>query len=127
MVAGPDILRQSQINQRPQRHKHAPLQRLGLAEQKATGEVVQAKRENRVATMLVPIGGMVLLYLVVSLAGSSAGATHVAISLVELAAFAVVLFVVVRPLLDRFLLDRYRKRHTLDTPVLALLLALAMA
>ena len=39
--------------------------RLGLAEQKATGEVVQAKRENRVATMLVPIGGMVLLYLVV--------------------------------------------------------------
>ena len=42
-----------------------PLQRLGLAEQKATGEVVQAKRENRVATMLVPIGGMVLLYLVV--------------------------------------------------------------
>ena len=42
-----------------------PLQRLGLAEQKATGEVVQAKRENRIATMLVPVGGMVLLYLVV--------------------------------------------------------------
>ena len=42
-----------------------PLQRLGLAERKATGEVVQAKRENRIATMLVPVGGMVLLYLVV--------------------------------------------------------------
>jgi ABC-type Na+ efflux pump permease subunit len=41
------------------------LQRLGLAERKATGEVQQAKRENRVATMLVPVGGMVLLYLVV--------------------------------------------------------------
>ncbi len=42
-----------------------PVQRLGLAERKATGEVVQAKRENRIATMLVPVGGMVLLYLVV--------------------------------------------------------------
>jgi len=41
------------------------LQRLGLAEQKATGEVVQAKRENRIATLVVPVGGMVLLYLVV--------------------------------------------------------------
>lgn len=42
-----------------------PVQRLGLAEQKATGEVVQAKRENRFATMLVPLGGMFLLYMVV--------------------------------------------------------------
>lgn len=42
-----------------------PMQRLGLAEQKASGEVVQAKRENRVATMLVPVGGMVLLYFLV--------------------------------------------------------------
>ncbi|MFM8468721.1 MAG: ABC transporter permease [Limisphaerales bacterium] len=41
------------------------LQRLGLAEQKATGEVVQAKRENRIATMAVPLGGMFLLYMVV--------------------------------------------------------------
>jgi len=41
------------------------LLRLGLAEQKATGEVVQAKRENRIATLVVPVGGMVLLYLVV--------------------------------------------------------------
>jgi len=42
-----------------------PMQRLGLAEQKATGEVLQAKRENRIATMLVPLGGMFLLYMVV--------------------------------------------------------------
>lgn len=42
-----------------------PVQRLGLAEQKASGEVVQAKRENRFATMLVPLGGMFLLYMVV--------------------------------------------------------------
>ncbi len=42
-----------------------PLQRLGLAERKTTGEVVQAKRENRIATLAVPLGGMVLLYLVV--------------------------------------------------------------
>ena len=41
------------------------VQRLGLAERKATGEVVQAKRENRIATLAVPVGGMVLLYLVV--------------------------------------------------------------
>lgn len=45
--------------------RSVPLQRLGLAERKTTGEVVQAKRENRIATMLVPVGGMVLLYLVV--------------------------------------------------------------
>jgi len=68
-----------------------------------------------------------LLTLVVSLAGSAGGASHVAISLVELAAFAVVLFAVVRPLLDRFLLGHYRRRRSLDTPVLAVLLALAMA
>ncbi len=42
-----------------------PVQRLGLAEQKASGEVVQAKRENRFATLLVPLGGMFLLYMVV--------------------------------------------------------------
>lgn len=42
-----------------------PVQRLGLAEQKSSGEVVQAKRENRIATMLVPLGGMFLLYMVV--------------------------------------------------------------
>ncbi|MGE0727311.1 MAG: cation:proton antiporter [Acidimicrobiia bacterium] len=67
-----------------------------------------------------------LLTLVVSLAGASAGLGHVALSLVELAVFAAVLFGVVRPLLDRFLLSRYRSRGELDAGVLAVLLALTM-
>lgn len=67
-----------------------------------------------------------LLTIVVSLASSS-GLGHVGLSLVELAIFAAVLFGVVRPLLDRFLIARYRERGSLDTGVLAVLLALAMA
>ena len=42
-----------------------PLQRLGLAQKKATGEVIGAKHENRVATMLVPVGAAMLLFMTV--------------------------------------------------------------
>lgn len=42
-----------------------PLQRLGLTEQKRSGEVVAAKRENPVATHAVPVGAMMLLFMVV--------------------------------------------------------------
>ncbi len=45
--------------------RQVPLQRLGLAEQKASGEVVGAKHENRIATHAVPIGAMMLLFMVV--------------------------------------------------------------
>ena len=42
-----------------------PLQRLGLAEKKTSGEVVAAKRENPIATHAVPIGAMMLLFMTV--------------------------------------------------------------
>ncbi|MFA6546338.1 MAG: ABC transporter permease [Limisphaerales bacterium] len=42
-----------------------PLQRLGIAEQKSSGEVIAARHENRIATHAVPIGAMMLLFMVV--------------------------------------------------------------
>lgn len=45
--------------------RQVPLQRLGLAQQKTTGEVIAAKLENRIATHAVPIGAMLLLFMVV--------------------------------------------------------------
>ena len=45
--------------------RSVPLQRLGLAEQKASGAVVAAKRENPIATHAVPIGAMMLLFMTV--------------------------------------------------------------
>ncbi|NBV20506.1 MAG: ABC transporter permease [Proteobacteria bacterium] len=42
-----------------------PLQRLGLAEKKTSGEVVAAKRDNPIATHAVPIGAMMLLFMTV--------------------------------------------------------------
>ncbi|MBI5800546.1 MAG: ABC transporter permease [Verrucomicrobia bacterium] len=45
--------------------RQVPLQRLGLAEKKTSGEVVAAKRENPIATHAVPIGAMMLLFMTV--------------------------------------------------------------
>ena len=42
-----------------------PLQRLGIAERKSSGEVIAARHENRIATHAVPIGAMMLLFMVV--------------------------------------------------------------
>lgn len=67
-----------------------------------------------------------LLAMVVAIA-SSGDVSQVPIALVELTVFIAVLFGIVRPLLDRFVLSRYRQAGRLGTDVLALLLAGALA
>jgi Kef-type K+ transport system membrane component KefB len=66
-----------------------------------------------------------LLTVVISLAGS-AELSAVPLTLGQLVVFVAVLFGVVRPLLDRFLLSRYRASGRLGADVLALLLACLM-
>lgn len=67
-----------------------------------------------------------LLTVVVAIA-SSGSLGQLPISLGELVLFTVVLFMVVRPILDRFVMARYRAAGKLDTHVLAILLGGAMA
>ena len=67
-----------------------------------------------------------LLTMVVSIA-SSASLAHLPVALGELVLFVVVLFAVVRPVLDRVVLPRYRAAGKLGPDVLALLLAGALA
>ncbi|MFN0026226.1 MAG: cation:proton antiporter [Acidimicrobiales bacterium] len=67
-----------------------------------------------------------LLTMVVAIA-SSGDLGHVPVALAELAVFVIVLFGAVRPLLDRFVLSRYRRAGRLGPDVLAVLLAGALA
>ncbi len=67
-----------------------------------------------------------LLTMVVAIA-SSGDIGHVPIAMAELAAFIAVLFGMVRPLLDRLVMSRYRRAGRLGPDVLAVLLAGALA
>lgn len=67
-----------------------------------------------------------LLTVVVSIAGSGE-LSRVPLTLGQLALFVAVLFGVVRPLLDRFLISRYRRAGKLTPDVLAVLLACVLA
>ena len=67
-----------------------------------------------------------LLTVVVSIAGSGE-LSRVPLTLAELVLFVAALFLVVRPLLDRFLISRYRRTGKLTPDVLAVLLACVLA